>query len=69
MSLLCKMCLTDQHHSCCMSMMLEKPSQFCFDKHIFKRFSFSMGDQGRFLEYLSEIRLVLNSMPFVKYVL
>ena len=36
------------------------PQQFCLDKHIFKRFFFCVRDQGRFLEYLFEVRLVLN---------
>ena len=43
----------------CVHCVVPQPLKFCFHKHVFKRFSFSIRNQGRLLEYLSESWLFL----------
>ena len=45
--------LTDLHDSRCVPIVLIKAFIVLLYKHVFKRFPFSIKDQGRFLVYLS----------------
>ena len=38
----------------CVHRVVPQPLKLCFYKHVFKRFSFSIRNQGRLLGYLSE---------------
>ena len=49
----------------CVHCVVPQPLKFCFYKHVIKRFSFSIRNQGRLLEYLSEpvlVVVVLNTI-------